>query len=288
MQLGVVFPQAEISADVGAVREFAQATQELGYEHLLIYDHVLGADVSQHPGWSGPYTSESLFHEVFVVYGYIAAVAPKLELATAVLILPQRQTAVVAKQAAELDVLTNGRFRLGVGLGWNAVEYEALGMNFHDRGRRIEEQIDVLRRLWTEESVTYNGRWHTITGAGLNPLPIQRPIPVWFGGYIEPALKRAARLGDGLFVRAGDPDAAAQTIADVRRWVEEAGRDPASFAFDTRIMVSEGTPDDWRAQLERWRALDVGYVTVNTLGSGLELGARIDLLRRAGDALRTS
>jgi probable F420-dependent oxidoreductase len=285
VQLGVVFPQAEISADPGAVREFAQAVQEFGYEHLLIYDHVLGADVSQHPGWSGPYTSESLFHEVFVVFGYIAAVAPKLELATAILILPQRQTALVAKQAAELDLLTNGRFRLGVGLGWNAVEYEALGMNFHDRGRRIEEQIDVLRRLWTEKSVTYNGRWHTITGAGINPLPIQRPIPIWFGGYIEPALRRAAKLGDGLFVQSRDLDAAAQTITDVRGWVEEAGRDPAAFAFDMRITVSQGTPDDWRAQLDRWRALDVGYITVNTLGSDLELDARIDLLRQAYNVL---
>jgi probable F420-dependent oxidoreductase len=288
MQLGVVFPQAEISADAGAVREFAEATQELGYEHLIIYDHVLGADVSQRPEWMGPYTSESLFHEVFVVFGYIAAVAPKLELATAILVLPQRQTALVAKQAAELDILTNGRFRLGVGLGWNDVEYEALGMNFHDRGRRSEEQVEVLRRLWTENSVTYHGRWHTIDAAGINPLPIQRPIPVWFGGYVEPALRRAARIGDGVFVQSRDLDAAAQTIGDVRRWAEEAGRDPAALAFDMRITVTQGTPDDWRAQLARWRTLDVGYITVNTLGAGLALEDRIDLLRRAGDALRAS
>jgi probable F420-dependent oxidoreductase len=286
VQLGAVFPQAEIGADVGAVREFAQAVEELGYEHLLIYDHVLGADVSQRPGWSGAYTSEALFHEVFVLFGYIAAVAPKLELATAILILPQRQTALVAKQAAELDLLTNGRFRLGVGLGWNDVEYEALGMNFRDRGRRIEEQVDVLRRLWTEPSVTYDGRWHTITAAGINPLPIQRPIPIWFGGYVEPALRRAARIGDGLFLQARDLEKAAQTVGDVRGWLENAGRDPATFAFDMRIMVSEGTPDDWRAQLERWRALDIGYITVNTLGTTLELDARIDLLRRTRDVLR--
>lgn len=288
MQLGVVFPQAEISADVGAVREFAQATQELGYEHLIIFDHVLGADVSQRPEWMGPYTSESLFHEVFVVFGYIAAVAPKLELATAILILPQRQTALVAKQAAELDVLTNGRFRLGVGLGWNDVEYEALGMNFHDRGRRMEEQVDVLRRLWTEESVTYHGRWHTINAAGINPLPIQRPIPIWFGAYVEQALRRAARIGDGLFLQARDNDKAAETVGDVRGWLEEAGRDPTEFSFDSRITVTQGTPDDWCAQLERWRALDVGYITVNTLGADLSLDARLDLLRRAGDALRAS
>src|SRR6476659_4040741 len=181
MRLGAVFPQTEIGPDPGAVRAFAQAAEELGYDHLLAYDHVLGADTSNRPDWPGPYRAEHQFHEIFVLSGYLAAVAPGLELVTGVLVLPQRQTALVAKQAAEIDLLTGGRFRLGVGLGWNFVEFEALGEDFTNRGRRSEEQIDVLRRLWTEQSVTHEGEHERVTGAGLSPLPRQRPIPVWFG-----------------------------------------------------------------------------------------------------------
>src|SRR5215475_11621054 len=185
MQIGVVFPQTEIGADPGAIRAYAQRVKELGFEHLLAYDHVLGADPAVHAPWNGPYDVDTTFHEPFVLFGFIAGITA-LELVTGIIILPQRQTALVAKQAAEVDLLTGGRFRLGVGLGWNRVEYEALGTTFRDRGRRVEEQIEVLRRLWQEPVVSFEGRYHTITAAGINPLPVQRPIPIWMGGFSEP------------------------------------------------------------------------------------------------------
>src|ERR1017187_1057017 len=196
MQIGVVFPQTEIGRDVGALRAYALRVEELGYAHLLAYDHVLGADPRVHQGWEGPYDVSTTFHEPFVLYGYLAAIT-SLELVTGIIILPQRQTALVAKQAAEVDLLTDGRFRLGVGLGWNPVEYEALGQDFTTRGRRIGEQVELLRRLWSERSVTYTGSYETVTGAGLAPLPVQRPIPVWFGAASPPAYRRAGRLADG-------------------------------------------------------------------------------------------
>ncbi|HLE81312.1 MAG TPA: LLM class F420-dependent oxidoreductase, partial [Dehalococcoidia bacterium] len=194
MQLGVVFPQTEIGADPGGVRNYVQAVEQMGYAHLAIYDHVLGADPTNRPDWRGPYTSKTLFHEPMVLFGYLAALTQRLELVTSIIILPQRQTALVAKQAAEIDVLAQGRFRFGVGIGWNQVEYEALGEDFHNRGRRMEEQIAVLRALWTQEVVTFEGKWHRITEAGINPLPVQRPIPIWMGGGAEPVLQRIARL----------------------------------------------------------------------------------------------
>src|SRR6185503_11240568 len=185
-------------ADPGALRAYAQHADGLGYTHLLAYDHVLGADPEVHPGWSGPYDLHTTFHEPFVLFGYLAAVS-SLELVTGILVLPQRQTALVAKQAAEIDLLTGGRFRLGVGLGWNYVEFEALGEEFANRGRRSEEQIEVLRRLWTEPVVDFEGQWHRIPAAGINPLPVQRPIPIWIGGSAEAAVRRTARIADGFF-----------------------------------------------------------------------------------------
>ena len=198
MKIGVVFPQTEIGADRGAVRSYADAVSELGYHHVLAYDHVLGADTRVHTGWTGPYDLQSTFHEPFVLYGYLAAIS-SLELVTGIVILPQRQTVLVAKQAAEVDLLSGGRFRLGVGIGWNAVEYEALGKDFSNRGQRIAEQVDLMRRLWTEQSVTFEGSYETVTAAGLAPLPIQRPIPIWFGATSAPALRRVGRLADGWF-----------------------------------------------------------------------------------------
>ncbi len=186
MRTGVVFPQTEIGADRGAVRAYAQRVEELGFDHLLAYDHVLGADPSAHPDWSGPYTHRDTFHEPFVLFGFLAGIC-SLELVTGVIVLPQRQTALVAKQAAEVDLLTGGRLRLGIGIGWNAVEYEALGEDFRTRGRRIEEQIEVLRALWTEPVVNIRGEAHQVTGAGIAPLPLQRPIPIWLGAQSAPA-----------------------------------------------------------------------------------------------------
>ena len=206
MRIGVVFPQTELGGDVGAVRAYAEAVDGLGYAHVLAYDHVLGADPSVHENWRGPYDVSTTFHEPFVLFGFLAGIVPSLELVTGVIILPQRQTALVAKQAAEVDLLTGGRFRLGVGVGWNHVEYEALGQRFDQRGRREEEQVELLRRLWTEPSLTFRGEFDTITGAGLAPMPIQRPIPVWLGGRSDPTYRRIGRLADGWFpqVRPGE------------------------------------------------------------------------------------
>ncbi|MCV7128699.1 TIGR03619 family F420-dependent LLM class oxidoreductase, partial [Mycolicibacterium vanbaalenii] len=177
MRIGVVFPQTELGGDPGAVRAYGRRVEELGFTHLLAYDHVVGADPAVHTGWSGPYDVDTTFHEPLVMFGYLAAVTTTLELVTGVIILPQRQTALVAKQAAEVDLLSGGRLRFGVGVGWNAVEYEALGEQFTNRGTRSEEQVELLRQLWTQRTVTFDGRHHRVTGAGIAPLPVQRPIP---------------------------------------------------------------------------------------------------------------
>ena len=285
-QVGVTFPQTEIGDDPGGVRAYAQAAQDLGYQHLLAYDHVLGADPTVHTGWSGPYTSESLFHEPFILFGHLAAVAPMLELVTGVIILPQRQTALVAKQAAEVDVLTGGRLRLGVGIGWNPVEYEALGMSFRDRARRFEEQIELLRRLWQEPVLTFEGRYHRVTGAGIKPLPVQRPIPIWIGGSAEPALRRAARIADGFFPQRPLAGGWPATIERMREWLAAAGRDPASFGIDARINAGAGTPDEWRRAVEEWRALGASHLSVNSMGGGLAgPDAHIRRLREVREAV---
>ena len=197
MKLGVVFPQIEIGADPGAVRAYGQAVEQIGYHHILAYEHVVGANTASRPNWRGPYDIDSVFHEPFVLFGYLAGLTERIEFATGIVILPQRQTVLVAKQAAALDVLCGGRLRLGIGIGWNAVEYEALGTDFHNRGRRCEEQVALLRALWTERAVTFDGTWHRVTDAGIKPLPVQRPIPLWFGGGDERVLRRIARLADG-------------------------------------------------------------------------------------------
>ena len=285
MKLGVVFPQTEIGPDPGAVRELAHAVQELGYDHLLVYDHVLGADVTERPDWAGPYTSEHEFHEIMVLFGYLAGVVPGLELVGAVLVLPQRQTALAAKQAAEVDLLTGGRFRLGVGLGWNFVEFEALGENFRDRGRRVEEQIEVMRRLWTEPIVDFDGRWHTIPRAGINPLPVQRPIPVWIGGSAEQAIRRAARIADGFFPQRPLEGGWETTMESFRRWAEKAGRDPETIGIEWRIDVAGGTPDEWRAEAEERKRLGATHLAVTTTRGGLDVDGHIARIRDAFEAL---
>jgi probable F420-dependent oxidoreductase len=286
MRMGAVFPQTEIGADRGGVRAYVEAVAELGFAHVLAYDHVLGAEPSGHPGFRGPYTHESMFHEIMVLFGFVAAVAPELELVTGVVIAPQRQTVLLAKQAAELDVLSGGRLRLGLGLGWNAVEYEALGMRFQNRGRRFEEQIDLLRRLWQEPVLTYDGRWERVTAAGLNPLPIQRPIPIWIGANVEPALRRAARLGDGYIALRPLEGGWDATLERLRGWVEEAGRDPAAFGLEARINVSQGSPDEWRAEADAWRARGATHVSLLTMGGGLTgPDAHVERLRAAREAV---
>jgi probable F420-dependent oxidoreductase len=288
MQIGVVFPQIEIGSDPIAVRDYAQAAESLGYAHLLVYDHVLGADARHYPGWNGPYNHQDMFHEPFVLFGYLAALTQRLELVTAVIILGQRQTALVAKQAAEVDVLTGGRLRLGFGTGWNTVEYEALGENFHNRGRRSEEQIAVLRALWTQEVVDFKGRWHHINHAGLNPLPVQRPIPVWLGGRAEAVIQRVARIGDGWFPQFAPDSQGQETIARLHQYAREAGRDPASIGIEGRISVALRQPDDWRKDAEAWERLGATHLSVNTMGAGLRSAQEhINAIRLFKDAAAT-
>jgi probable F420-dependent oxidoreductase len=224
MKIGVIFPQTEFGNDPGAIHDYAQAAEGLGFAHVVAYDHVLGANPDRSGGWQGPYTHESAFHEPFVLFSFMAAVTTRLEFATGILILPQRQTALVAKQAATLDVLSGGRFRLGIGNGWNEVEFVALGKDFSTRGRKIEEQVELLRRLWTEPLVTFEGRWHTIPDAGIKPLPVQRPIPIWFGGHADAVLRRAARLGDGWFPNYRTPADAQPALDALAHYLIEAWR----------------------------------------------------------------
>lgn len=286
MRIGVTFPQNEITADPGAVREYAQAAEELGYSHILAYDHVVGADTTQRPNWRGPYTLHSLFHEPFVLFGYLAGLTQRIEFVTGIIILPQRQTVLVAKQAAEVDVLCGGRFRLGVGLGWNEVEYEALNENFRNRGRRIEEQIAVLRALFTEPSVSYDGQWHHIPAAGLNPLPVQRPIPIWLGGSADATLRRAARMGDGWFPQMPPNGQAQDAIERLHSYAHEVERAPATIGIEARVSIGGSTPDEWARAVEDWKRLGATHLAVNTMKAGLASPQdHIDAIRRFKEAV---
>ena len=261
-----------------------QRVEELGFTHLLAYDHVLGADPAVHRDWAGPYDVDTTFHEPLVMFGYLAAVTTTLELVTGVIILPQRQTALVAKQAAEVDLLTGGRFRLGVGLGWNAVEYEALGENFGDRGRRSEEQIELLRRLWTERSVTFEGRHHRVVGAGVAPLPVQRPIPLWIGAASPRAYARVGRLADGWFPMFGPGPRLDEARAVVDEAARDAGRDPASIGMEGRVSW-QGDSDAVLAAIEAWRQIGATHLTVNTMGAGLTtVDKHLEALEAVADA----
>jgi probable F420-dependent oxidoreductase len=269
MRIGVVFPQTELGGDASAVRAYGQRVEELGFSHLLAYDHVVGANPEVHTGWSGPYDIHTTFHEPLVMFGYLAAVTTTLELVTGVIILPQRQAVLVAKQAAEVDLLSEGRLRLGVGLGWNAVEYEALGEDFTNRGRRLGEQIEVMRRLWTEQSVTFEGKHHQVTGAGLAPLPVQRPIPVWIGAASRPALERAGRLADGWFpMMSPVPPQLDEAREIVAQSAIAAGRDPSTIGMEGRINW-RGDQQQVADELARWSAAGATHVSVNTMGAGL-------------------
>lgn len=284
MQIGVTFPQTEIGADPVVIRDYAQTAEGLGYSHLVAFDHVLGADPAQRPGWRG-YTQRDMFHEPFVLFGYLAALT-RLELVPAVIILPQRQTALVAKQAAEVDVLTGGKLRLGVGVGWNPVEYEALGMDFHTRGRVVEEQIEVMRLLWSQEIVSYKGRYHTITAAGLNPLPARRSIPVWLGGSSDILLRRVARLGDGWFPQGYPDEQMGETLERLRDYTREAGRDPASLGIEARLTIRDTGLDEWVRQTEAWQKLGATHISINTMGAGFTSPQEhIEAIRRYKEAI---
>jgi probable F420-dependent oxidoreductase len=288
VNIGVVFPQTEMGADRGAIRSYAQRVEALGFTHLLAYDHVLGADPEVHAPWQGPYDVDTTFHEPFVLFGYLAALTA-MELVNGIIILPQRQTALVAKQAAEVDILTDGRFRLGVGLGWNAVEYDALGKNFSDRGRRSVEQVELLRRLWTERSVTFAGENEHVLGAGIAPLPVQRPIPVWIGASSEPAFRRAGRIADGWFPMMPPGPALDAARAVVEQAARDAGRDPAALGMEGRVSWTDGGVDKVVDHIGRWRAAGASHVAVNTMNAGLgSVDGHLAALTAAAEALALS
>ncbi|MGV0040591.1 LLM class F420-dependent oxidoreductase [Mycobacterium colombiense] len=266
MRIGVVFPQTELGSDPAVLRTYGRRVEELGFAHILAYDHVVGADPTVHHDFQGPYDIDATFHEPFVMLGYLAAVT-SLELVTGVVILPQRQTVLAAKQAAEVDVLTGGRFRFGIGLGWNAVEYEALGESFTNRGKRSEEQVELMRKLWTERSVTYHGKYHTVTGAGLSPLPVQRPIPVWFGAAFDRAYQRAGRLGDGWFPMVEPGPGLDHALEQVSRAAESAGRDPESLGMEGRVSWIADR-DKLAAIIAAWKAAGASHLSVNTMKAG--------------------
>ena len=268
MQIGVVLPQTEIGGDVGVLRAYVTRVEELGFSHVLAYDHVVGADPAVYEGWRGPYNVQSTFHEPLVVFGFLAGLT-SLELVTGIIILPQRQTVLVAKQAAEVDLLTQGRFRLGVGLGWNAVEYEALGKAFSDRGRRLNEQVALLRRLWMEPSLSFEGTYEKVTGAGLAPLPVQRPIPVWFGASSSLAYRRAGRLADGWFPQMRPGPSLDDARGEVDAAARDAGRDPARLGMEGRITLAQQGIDQLADVAKQWREAGATHVGINTMNAGL-------------------
>lgn len=286
MKIGAVFPQTEFGSDPSAIKDYAQTIEGMGLTHVLAYDHVLGADPNRPGGWNGPYTHQNPFHEVFTLFSYMAALTSRLEFTTGILILPQRQTALVAKQAAELDILSGGRLRLGIGTGWNPVEYEALGERFDNRGKRSEEQITVLRLLWTQPLVTFKGRWHTIEAAGINPLPVQQPIPVWLGGYVDAVLDRVARIGDGWLPGYRTAAEAAATLERLDKLLEAAGRSRANFGLEPRMGYGDGDEKRWVSTMQGWQQVGATHLSLNTMGCGFTSPAEhLAALRRMAEAL---
>ena len=293
MEVGTTIPITEFGGDLGAIRDFVQAADDLGYDHVRVLDHVLGAVPEEHPEvLRFPYNHESYIHEPFTLMGYLAAITSKVKLVTAILILPQRQTALVAKQAAEVDVLSGGRLRLGIGVGWNPVEYEALGEDFHNRGRRCEEQMAVLKELWSKDVVNFSGRWHTITHAGINPLPVQKPIPIWIGagssvyGPIPPnsSLRRIGQLADGWFPMFGPGQEGQDAIARMHGYAREAGRDPSDIGLDFGVRIAEGEPEDWITDMRDREGMGATHISVGTGGVGSP-DEHINALKRFKEAV---
>lgn len=286
MRLGVVFPQSEITADPSAVRDYAQATEELGYDHLLVFDQVVGLNPASRPDWSGVYTYEDNYHEPFVLFGFLAAATERIELVTGVLVLPQRQTALVAKQAAAVDVLSGGRLRLGIGVGAAPDEYRALSESYHDRGRRSEEQIEVMRALWSQALLTYEGKWHHIVDGGINPLPPGRSIPIWIGGHADVVVRRTARLADGWMPLHPPDDHCRREIEKLHAYAREAGRDPAAIGIESWVTIAGKAPDAWIEEARAWQGLGATHLSVNTMTAGLASpAAHIDAIGRFKEAM---
>lgn len=267
MQLGAVLPHNEIGTDPGAIVAYLQGVEELGMTHLLIYDHVMGADPDREGGYSGPYDKDTAFHEPLTFFAFAAAVTSSIELVTTVLILPQRQTVLVAKQAAEVAILSNDRLRLGVGTGWNKVEYQALDEDFTNRGRRQEEQVDLMRALWTSDAFSYDGKYHTIDKASINPLP-SKPVPIWFGGSAPALLERCARLGDGWMPLGGANDKSVALLDQIREHRTAAGRSMDDFGVQAQAQWGGGNPERWRTHADRWRDIGATHMAVATHNAG--------------------
>jgi probable F420-dependent oxidoreductase len=285
MDIGVIFPQTEVGNDPGAVRSIGEAVSELGYTHLAAYDHVLGGDTNVHGELGGPYTIADPFREPMTMFAYLSGLT-MIAFATSILIGPQRQTALLAKQAAEVDLLSAGRFRLGLGIGWNKVEYDALGMPFHRRGAILEEQVAVLRALWTEPSVTFEGEFHQIRAAGIAPRPVQRPIPIWIGAYAPAALRRVGRLADGWFPQVRPGGGLEEALEVIREEGTEAGRDMSTFGFEGRVEYATRDLEKMAEHARRWRAAGASHVSVNTMHAGLQtVDEHITALRIVAEAL---
>ncbi|MGE0304225.1 MAG: LLM class F420-dependent oxidoreductase [Acidimicrobiia bacterium] len=270
MRLGAVFPHTEIGTDPGAIRSYAQQAEEIGCSEFVAYDHVVGAGLATRPDFAGPFTVHQAFHEVMVLFGFLAAVTERALLTTGVLVLPQRQTALVARQAAEVDVLSGGRVRLGVGVGWNHVEFEALGAPFALRGRQIEEQIEVLRALWENETVDFSGTYHRIPDAGLNPLPVQRPIPILIGVSKLELFERVARVADGWMPFSTDAGEVAAQLVELRRLRAEGPRSDQPLPVHARVILREHSRDTWVDVIRAWATSGVDSLSVGTTGLGLE------------------
>ncbi|HVV37287.1 MAG TPA: LLM class F420-dependent oxidoreductase [Acidimicrobiales bacterium] len=285
MEIGVVYPQIELGGSPDALRRFATAVEELGFSHLVAYDHVLGAvHAGREPALMGPYTENDPFHDPLMMFSYLAGITPRLGFFSGILILPQRQTALVARQAADLDLFSGGRFRLGVGVGWNYVEYDALGQDFTTRGKREEEQIELLRKLWSEPVVDFSGRFDRVERAALLPRPT-KPIPIWLGGWGEVAFKRAARLADG-FIFGGRAADVVETWRRVQEMVAATGRAVESFGGEAVLYSSSGV-ERLAEHAAAWAAADGTHAAVLTMNHGFtDVEQHVDYLNQVRDALR--
>ena len=277
MRLNALFPTRDIGTDPAKIRDWAQAAEDLGYDGVEVADHVFGA--APRGDWKPTYSEHDPFHETFTTMAFIAAVTRKVELVSGVLILPQRQTGVVAKQAAQVDILSGGRVRLGVGVGWNHVEYEALNEDWKTRGARQAEQIEVMRKLWTEPQVTFRGRFHTLIDVTMLPAPVQRPIPIWFGGSSDAVIKRAARIGDG-YMPIMSSEVAAPKIAMLFEHMKAFGRDPAGFGLEGWLRFDDANPDKWLAAAQGWKRLGARIVMLYPMYRMPKIEDQIATLRR--------
>ncbi len=278
MKLNAWFPTVDIGNDPAKIRDWAQAAEDMGFEYIEVPDHVFGA--TARGGWEPRYDAYAPFHETFTLMAYLAACTKRIKLSSGVLILPQRQTGVVAKQAAEVDILSEGRLRLGIGVGWNHVEYEALGCEWKTRGVKQGEQIEVLRKLWTEDLVTYKGRFHDYFEVTVVPQPRQKPIPIWLGGSADGVIKRAARLGDGWMPILAPDDDGKKALAKLHEQLEANGRKRADFGIEAWLRFHENEPQAWAAAADGWRAMGADMAMLYPMWREPDVTKQIEILRR--------